>query len=63
MLSSSGSGIGILGPKLLALFGKAMEPLGGGALLEEVHHWEWALSLWPGSISSLLSSSCLWVEM
>lgn len=28
--------VSTLGPQLVALFGKGMEPLGGGALLEEV---------------------------
>lgn len=28
---------------MVGLFGKAMEPLGGGALLEEVSHTGWAL--------------------
>lgn len=28
-----------LGPQLVALFGEVLEPLHGGALLEEFHGW------------------------
>lgn len=30
-----------LGPQVVGLFGEAVEPVGGGALLEEVCHWGW----------------------
>lgn len=40
-----GSYVQILGPQLLILFEEAVEPIGGEALLEEVHPWEWAYSL------------------
>lgn len=32
-------------PQLVELFGKVLEPLGGGTLLEEVHRWGQALSV------------------
>lgn len=37
-MSLTGSYIGILSPQLVVLYGKVMESLGGGTLLEEVHH-------------------------
>ena len=30
----------------MAVFGKVMEPLGGGALLKEVHYWRWVLRVY-----------------
>lgn len=33
-------------PQLVVLFGKAMEPLGGGVLLKEVHHWRLTLKVY-----------------
>lgn len=45
-MSSIGSHIGALGPQLVALSGKGVEPLGGGASQEEVGHSEWALRLY-----------------
>jgi hypothetical protein len=41
-----GSGIWILGPKLAVLFGEVMESLRGRILLEEVHKWGRALSVY-----------------
>lgn len=43
----------------VVLFGKGMKSLGNEALLEEVHHWEWAsrsLSTGPASCSILILS-------
>lgn len=40
-----GSYLWTLGPPLVALLGKVMEPLGGAVLLEEVCRWGWALRL------------------
>lgn len=41
----------ILGPRLVVLFGKDVEPLGGEALLEEASHQELALMF--DSVASL----------
>lgn len=38
-MSHIGSHVGTLGAQLVVLFGKAVEPLRGGALLEEVSYW------------------------
>ena len=45
------NGISATGSQLVALFGKIMEPLGGGALLEEV--WLWGQTLWFYSLACL----------
>lgn len=51
-----------LGLQQVALFGKIMEPLRGGASLEEVRHWWVGLkNLCPGSLpvySPLLNNRC-----
>lgn len=38
-MSLTGSCISTFGPCLMMPFGKAVEPLGGRTLLEEVGHW------------------------
>lgn len=52
--------IEICGPQLVALFGEVVEPLGGGALQEDVCHWgkghESLLTCLIYSLKSLLSA-------
>lgn len=46
---------------LVVLLGRFVEPLEGKALLEEVHHWEWALefhSFTPFPVHSQLLPTC-----
>lgn len=51
----------------MAMFGETMQLLGGGILLEEVHHWEWtnrgSLSfLFWTSASSAMTPLVLWTR-
>ena len=39
----------------VALFGTSMEPLRGGALLEEVHHWGWDLRVFNFTLFPVLA--------
>lgn len=57
-MQSIGSCIWKLGPYLVILFGKHMEPLGGRTLLEKVHNWGWPLIV-HSLISLLVFSLCL----
>lgn len=40
--------------QLVALFGEVMEPLRGGVLQEEVHHWGWVVRVYSFSPLSVL---------
>lgn len=47
--------------QFMALLGEVTEPVGGGALLEEAHHWGWGLeSTQPCPTSHLLCFVCGW---
>lgn len=51
----------ILGPKLVALMWKVLEPLRGGILLKEVCHWAWRLfSLASLPVLLFLTADALW---
>lgn len=41
-------------PQLMVLFGKAMEPSGGGVLLKEVHRWGLALKVYSLALFAVL---------
>lgn len=58
--SPMGSGLQILGLKLVVLFGKLMEPSGGGALMEELRPWGWAWRLYS---LALLPTSLRWLPV
>lgn len=57
LLSSRGPGVKTLGPQLVTLFGMVMEPLRGGALLEEASLWGRDLSIYSLALLLVLSLS------
>lgn len=58
-MSPIGSRVRTLGPQLVALFGKTVEPLGGTDLMEEVGHFGQAWRFKASSTSCNLSASLL----
>lgn len=57
LLSPSGPGVKTLGPQLVTLFGTVMEPLRGGALLEEASLWGPDLSIYSLALLLVLCLS------
>lgn len=53
--------VGILDPQY-SWFGKVIEPLWCGAMLQEVHHGGWALMVYSLTSLPLLSTSYLWTK-
>lgn len=51
------------GPQQVALVGDVIESLGGGAFLEEVHHWGSALKAYSLAPFPVCSASCLWFKI
>lgn len=61
-MSPMGSGVPTLGLQMAALFREGMEPLGGGALLEEVCQLGWDLRVYSFSLHPVLAPCFLCVS-